>query len=521
MPLFRDCSAAACEWMLRRSVPLGRVGEKKFHKASIPLGRRYQKRTPFTDAVKLLVSSGVGGDGAVMLHHEPNQEYGGPGGGNGGRGGSVLLKCTRRYADLAHLAAFGSFVRADSGLNGGAAKRQGKTGEDLVLEVPPGTTVVDVDTGDVCFDLDTEGTEVQLLEGGKGGKGNHAFRSAVQQLPLNATRGMPGNTMLALFELKAIADVGLVGLPNAGKSSLLAAVSTCAPKVAAYPFTTLHPQIGKLQDLAGNTCEVADLPGLLEGAYENRGLGHRFLRHVERSRMLAFVVDMHAPYAPLPTDTSAAGRARDASAAARRRPWDVVRMLRDELEYFQPGLAARATVVFANKIDTGRTAAGRCVHEEFDELRTQLAPEGLTCFPVSAQVGLAEGPGAASGLDTAVAHVCRAVFDMRRAAAKALAEEKAATRAELRRQPEQRHVLGALHAAGVDAALRGLGDTRAVLGLHLPVQLLQPLQHGAVLALLLEEGDHVLGLEALLDHPTGEQRLTGCVQIRQLGQLEV
>ena len=418
----------AADGMLRRVGsrllrPKGLVARLK------PVNRTYHhKRAPFTDAVKILVSSGGGGDGAINLHHESNREFAGPSGGNGGRGGNVVLKCSRRHGDLAHIAAFGSFIKADSGLNGGAVKCTGKSGSDLVLEVPPGTQVTDVDTNDVCYDLETEGQEVVLLEGGKGGKGNAMFKSAVNQLPLNATRGLPGNTMLTMFELKSIADVGLVGFPNAGKSSLLAALSTCTPKIAAYPFTTLHPLIGRLQDMLGNTCSIADLPGLIEGSYENRGLGHRFLRHVERSRMLVYVLDMHAPYVPVATDTSTAAARRFAERVPP--PWEVLQVLQDELEFYQPGLAQRGTVVLANKMDHETDAAGRPTKETFAELQRRVGRR-MACFPVSAAVGIADGPGEASGLPPAVHAICKKVFAMRRDDAKAKAAEKAAVEAEM------------------------------------------------------------------------------------------
>ncbi|CAD2214440.1 GTP-binding protein [Angomonas deanei] len=237
--------------------------------------------------------------------------------------------------------------------------------------------------------------EVLLLEGGQGGKGNAAFANKWHHSPVESTHGLPGNTMLAQFELKSIADCGLVGYPNAGKSSLLGAISTSKPTVAHYAFTTLRPYIGVLYDLYGNTCHVADIPGLVEGAFENRGLGHQFLRHIERSKTLAFVVDMYETYNPDPQQTPL-------------EPWEVVQLLTDELEYYLPQLSERAILVFANKMDLEIDPHGRRLTDKLEELR-QRCP--LPVFPVSAAMGGALGVAhEQAGFTPALEFLCEEVF---------------------------------------------------------------------------------------------------------------
>jgi GTP-binding protein len=372
-----------------------------------PVSRSYTRDAPFVDRVKCLLSSGGGGNGAAMFSHYPNHEYAGPSGANGGKGGSVFVTCSRKHPDLAHLKALGPNVAAARGVNGSKENREGVHGKDLTLQLPPGTVVTDVDTNNVVLDVDIVGTQLLLLEGGRGGRGNSSFRNAVNHSPIEATKGLPGDTMLAQFELKMIADVGLVGFPNAGKSSLLGAISTAKPKVAAYPFATLHPTIGTLHDLVGNTCDVADLPGLIEGAYENRGLGHQFLRHVERNEAIAYVVDMVEAY--VPPDRSEP-----------QEPWEVVETLAQELDYFLPGLSERGLIVFANKMDVTHDWRGNRTADKFSELARRLP--NLSCFPVSARVGAELGSREpAAGLTPAIEFMCKFVFD-RKAAKRAAAE---------------------------------------------------------------------------------------------------
>ncbi|RNF06469.1 putative GTP-binding protein [Trypanosoma rangeli] len=353
----------------------------------------------FVDAVKVLVSSGAGGDGASVMAHEHGNEFAGPGGGNGGNGGNVMLRCRKGVVDLSHIQEMGSQVSASPGSVGFARTAHGKKGRDLLLDLPVGTQVVDLDTNEVVHDVDEDGVELLLLEGGQGGKGNAAFANKWHHSPMESTRGLPGNTMLVQFELKTIADVGLIGYPNAGKSSLLAAISTSKPMIAPYMFTTLRPYVGVIHDLYGNTCRVADLPGLIEGAYENRGLGHQFLRHVERTQALAYVVDMSGSYTP-------------ADAEVPPEPWDVVDALRRELEYYMPCLSNRALMVFANKMDLHTDGSGVLLTDKLEELRKRVE---LPVFPISAALGIALGTWhTEAGLTPALQLMCEEVFRKKR-----------------------------------------------------------------------------------------------------------
>jgi GTPase len=364
------------------------------------------KRTAFTDRVKALVASGNGGDGASIMSHEHTNEFAGPGGGNGGRGGHIFLRSSKDVPDLSHIKRRGSQIVAPQGTIGFARKCHGKQGEDLILDLPVGTQVVDVDTNQVVFDLDEDSAQVLLLEGGQGGKGNASFANRRHHSPIESTRGLPGNTMLAQFELKSIADCGLVGFPNAGKSSLLSSISSSKPKVAPYAFTTLHPSIGVINDLYGNTCRVADLPGLIEGAYENRGLGHRFLQHVERSKILAIVLDMEATAHPYLT-SSAAGD------TASLEPAHVLELLLQELEFYQPGLSERVQMIFANKMDIEVDGHGQPLD---DKLRALQLAAHFPVFPISARSGAMHGlHDPSSGLEPAVTYMCAAVRDCKAA----------------------------------------------------------------------------------------------------------
>ncbi|EAN82441.1 GTP-binding protein, putative [Trypanosoma cruzi] len=354
---------------------------------------------PFVDAVKMLVSSGAGGDGASVMSHENGNEFAGPGGGNGGNGGNVMLRCSKRIADLSHLKEMGSQITASPGSVGFARTAHGKRGKDLLLELPVGTEVVDLDTNEVVYDVDEDGMELLLLEGGQGGKGNAAFANKWHHSPTESTRGLPGNTMLVQFELKTMADVGLIGYPNAGKSSLLSAISTSKPMIAPYVFTTLRPYVGVIHDLYGNTCRVADLPGLIEGAYENRGLGHQFLRHVERTQSLAYVVDMSGSYTPEDNKVPS-------------EPWDIVDALRGELEYYMPGLSDRAVMVFANKMDLQTDSSGALLTNKLEELRKRVK---LPVFPISAALGISLGTWhKEAGLTPALQFMCEEVFRKKR-----------------------------------------------------------------------------------------------------------
>jgi GTP-binding protein len=384
---------------------------------------KFDRRRPFVDQVKVLITSGCGGDGASIMSHEHSNELAGPGGGNGGRGGNVFLRCSRKFPDLSHIKSMGAQVCAGMGSVGFARTAHGRNGDDLWLDLPVGTQLVDVDTNSVLYDLDTDSMEVLLLEGGSGGKGNAAFANRWYHSPLEATKGLPGNTILAQIELKMIADCALVGFPNAGKSTFLGAVSTSQPKVAPYAFTTIHPTIGVVYDALGHSCSIADLPGLIEGAYENRGLGHQFLRHVERASAIAVVLDMVEAY-----DTG------DRSAPLA--PWEVLDVLLQELEYYAPGLQQRVVMVLANKCDVRADPQGALVADKVAELRRRTP---LPVFPVAAALGRISGAASQAGLGAPIKFLCDHVFAARAKADAARKARQAAQERQLDAVFQNRH----------------------------------------------------------------------------------
>jgi GTP-binding protein len=312
----------------------------------------------FVDQVTLVVSGGRGGNGVASVHREKFKPLGGPDGGNGGPGGSVILRVEPSVTTLLDYH-HSSRRRAEHGGHGAGSHRNGTHGADLVLPVPEGTVVSRVG-GEVLADLVGAGTELVVAQGGRGGLGNAALASSKRKAPGFALLGEPGDELEVLLELKVVADVGLVGFPSAGKSSLIAAVSRARPKIADYPFTTLVPNLGVVT--AGETTyTVADVPGLIEGASEGRGLGHEFLRHVERCAAIVHVID---------TATIEPGR----------NPADDLDVIEHELASYG-GLADRPRLVALNKIDVpdGRDMA--------DIVRAELEERGLRVFPVSAASG--------------------------------------------------------------------------------------------------------------------------------------
>jgi GTP-binding protein len=276
------------------------------------------------DLVEIQVTSGAGGNGAVSFRREKFVPRGGPDGGDGGRGGDVIFEADLGLTTLAHFR-HRKHYKAESGRAGSGGKRHGSNGADLVLKVPAGT-VVQARNGR-SWDLEQPGTRVVVASGGEGGRGNARFATSIRQAPNFAERGMPGEELQLRLELKLLADVGLVGLPNAGKSTLLRAVSNAVPEVGDFPFTTLEPVLGVVES-GLDAFVMADLPGLIEGAHAGVGLGHQFLRHVERTRVLVHVLDANA------TDPIA--------------DYETVRR---ELELYDPGLASRPEIVALNKID--------------------------------------------------------------------------------------------------------------------------------------------------------------------------
>jgi GTPase len=243
----------------------------------------------FVDYVKIFCRSGKGGRGSVHLRHDKYIPNGGPDGGDGGLGGSVILRGNRNYWTLLHLR-YDRHAFAENGGNGGSKKCFGKDGKDIIIEVPCGTVAYDAETGQYLCDITDDGQEVTLLKGGRGGLGNWHFRTSTRQAPRFAQPGEPAQELMVVLELKLLADVGLVGFPNVGKSTLLSAISAAKPKIANYPFTTLEPNIGIVPYRDGKSFVMADIPGIIEGASEGKGLGLRFLRHIERNSLLLFMI---------------------------------------------------------------------------------------------------------------------------------------------------------------------------------------------------------------------------------------
>ena len=243
----------------------------------------------FVDYVKIFCRSGNGGKGASHFRHEKYIEFGGPDGGDGGRGAHIILRGNSQYWTLIHLK-YRKHIHAEDGEAGGGAKCSGRNGQDIVLDVPPGTVARDAETGEKICEITRDGEEAILVRGGRGGLGNWHFRTATNQAPRYAQPGEPCQEGWFILELKILADVGLVGFPNAGKSTLLSVVSAAKPKIANYAFTTLEPNLGIVEYRDGKSFVMADIPGIIEGAHEGRGLGMRFLRHIERNSVLLFMI---------------------------------------------------------------------------------------------------------------------------------------------------------------------------------------------------------------------------------------
>lgn len=291
----------------------------------------------FIDEVKVHLRAGDGGAGCLSFRREKFIPKGGPDGGNGGKGGDVVLLCDNNVGDL-EAYRWQPHRSARNGQPGMGRLASGINGPDLVLPLPPGTQVLDLDTGRLVAELTEPGERVVLLQGGRGGTGNAAFKNSINQAPRTTTPGKPGETASFRLVIKTIADLGLVGFPNAGKSSLTRALTSARPKVAPYPFTTLHANVGVVEypDRHGRVF-LADIPGLIEGASENRGLGHRFLKHIERCSLLVFLLDM------------AGSEGRD--------PHADYRVLDRELRLYSKVLASKPRLVVANKMDLPAAAA--------------------------------------------------------------------------------------------------------------------------------------------------------------------
>ena len=243
----------------------------------------------FVDYVKMFLASGNGGNGSMHLHREKYVPKGGPDGGDGGRGGHIILRGNSQFWTLIHLK-YKKHIRAEEGESGSGSLRHGRNGKDIYLDVPLGTVAKDAETGEVLFEVTEHGEEKIIVKGGRGGLGNANFKTSTNQTPRYAQPGELGVEGWFILELKILADVGLVGFPNAGKSTLLSTVSAARPKIADYAFTTLEPSVGIVNYYDDKSFVMADIPGIIEGASEGRGLGHRFLRHIERNSVLLFLV---------------------------------------------------------------------------------------------------------------------------------------------------------------------------------------------------------------------------------------
>lgn len=243
----------------------------------------------FVDYVKICCRSGKGGDGCMHLHRDKKTAKGGPDGGDGGKGGSIILRGNAQLWTLLHLK-YRKHIIADAGENGQSALRAGKDGNDEILEVPLGTVAKDAETGEILFEITTDGQRETLLKGGRGGLGNAHFKSSTNQTPRYAIPGEAGKEEWKILELKVLADVGLVGFPNAGKSTLLSVLTAAKPEIADYPFTTIVPNLGIVEYRNYKSFVMADIPGIIEGAHEGKGLGLRFLRHIERNATLLFMI---------------------------------------------------------------------------------------------------------------------------------------------------------------------------------------------------------------------------------------
>jgi len=310
----------------------------------------------FVDRVTVFVKGGDGGNGCLSFRREKYVPRGGPNGGDGGRGGHVIVLAVEGATNLAHLS-FQRHWKAERGDHGGGSNCTGRNAEDLVIEVPAGTIVRDRDKDYVIRDLKNPGDQVIVARGGNGGHGNAHFKSSTNRAPRQVEKGTPGEERWTSLELKVIADVGLVGLPNAGKSTLLSRISRAHPEIADYPFTTKYPNLGTVQAGPDRGFVVADIPGLIEGAHEGHGLGHEFLRHVERTRLLVHLVDV------APADGSD--------------PVANYRTIRSELEHYSPALARRPELLVLTKMDvTGAAEAAGRVDQEL--CRESLAISAVT-----------------------------------------------------------------------------------------------------------------------------------------------
>ncbi len=314
----------------------------------------------FVDSVKISLRAGKGGNGVVAFAREKFIPKGGPSGGNGGNGGSILLKTDSHVLSLEGFRNR-RLINAENGFPGAGSLRQGRNGVSLELTVPCGTLVKDLKTGEILFDFTEENQEYLICKGGKGGKGNNCFKSPTNQAPNICTPGTDGEEREIELELKLIADVGLIGIPNAGKSTLMSQITHVPVKIGAYPFTTLYPNLSYVQFDDYSRVLVADIPGIIENAHENKGLGFAFLRHIERSSVFMFVIDV--------------------SGYEGRDPFDDFTVLRKELEAYSPEMLTRPFLVALNKTDQ------EGAEEHLKNFYDKYPFSKETLFPISAMQG--------------------------------------------------------------------------------------------------------------------------------------
>ena len=318
----------------------------------------------FSDKVRIFIKSGKGGDGHVSFRRELYVPAGGPDGGNGGHGGDIIFQVDKGLNTLGDFRHNSKYI-AQSGEEGGKKRCTGKNGEDLIIKVPEGTVIYDDESGKVIADMSGDNMKETILKGGRGGKGNMNYATATMQAPQYAQPGQDAQQLWVRLELKVIADVGLVGFPNVGKSTFLSRVTNARPKIANYHFTTLNPNLGVVDIDGGKGFVIADIPGLIEGASEGVGLGHQFLRHIERTKVIIHIVD--------------------AASTEGRDPIADIKAINAELEAYNPDLLKRPQVIAANKIDAIYDDGSGTNPVEL--IKAAFEPEGIKVYPISAVTG--------------------------------------------------------------------------------------------------------------------------------------
>ena len=317
----------------------------------------------FSDRVRIFIKSGKGGDGHVSFRREIYVPDGGPDGGNGGKGGDIIFEVDKGLNKLGDFRHNSKYI-AESGAEGGKRRCTGKNGEDLIIKVPEGTVLYEDESNKVIADMSNDNLREVILKGGRGGKGNMNYATATMQAPQYAQPGQDAKELWIRLELKVIADVGLVGFPNVGKSTFLSRVTNAKPKIANYHFTTLNPNLGVVDMEGGKGFVIADIPGLIEGASEGVGLGHDFLRHIERTKVIIHMVD--------------------AASVEGRNPIDDIRSINAELERYNPDLLKRPQIIAANKIDAIYDDGEK---NPVDILKETFEPSGIKVYPISAVTG--------------------------------------------------------------------------------------------------------------------------------------